>query len=73
MRSGAYLVRVKDDSSQWALSMVFEGQFVHYLIDKPTTTLTLWATYNTDMKRINGEWKIARHHLESRGTRIQAD
>ena len=48
-------------------------QALHYLIDKPTTTLTLWATYNTDMKRINGEWKIARHHLESRGTRIQAD
>ena len=48
-------------------------QALHYLIDKPTTTLTLWATYNTDMKRINGEWKIARHHLESRGTRIQVD
>ncbi len=48
-------------------------QALHYLIDKPTTTLTLWATYNTDMKRVNGEWKIARHRLESRGTRIQAD
>ena len=47
-------------------------QALHYLIDKPDTTLTLWATYNTDMKRVGGEWKIARHHLESRGTRIQA-
>ncbi len=48
-------------------------QALHYLINEPTKTLTLWATYNTDMKRVNGEWKIARHHLESRGTRIQAD
>ena len=47
-------------------------QALHYLIEKPDTTLTLWATYNTDMKRVGGEWKIARHHLESRGTRIQA-
>ena len=47
-------------------------QALHYLKDEPTKTLTLWATYNTDMKRINGEWKIARHELEARGTRIQA-
>jgi ketosteroid isomerase-like protein len=45
----------------------------HYLIDAPDTTLTLWATYVTDMKRINGEWKIVRHELVSRGTRIEKD
>ena len=48
-------------------------QALHYLAAEPNKTLTLWATYNTNMKRIGGEWKIARHHLESRGTRIQAD
>ena len=48
-------------------------QALHYLAAEPNKTLTLWATYNTDMKRIGGEWKIARHHLESRGTRIQAN
>jgi uncharacterized protein (TIGR02246 family) len=48
-------------------------QAMHYMKAEPNKTLTLWATYNTDMKRVNGEWKIARHHLESRGTRIQAD
>ncbi len=48
-------------------------QALHYLKTEPNKTLTLWATYNTDMKRIGGEWKIARHHLEARGTRIQAD
>ena len=49
-------------------------QALHYLKDAPNNrTLTLWATYNTDMKRIDGEWKIARHELERRGTRIQED
>ena len=45
----------------------------HYMKDAPKRTLTLWATYNTDMKRIDGEWKIVRHELEPRGTRIQED
>lgn len=31
----------------------------------------LWATYNTTMHRINGEWKIQRHELQVRGTSIQ--
>jgi len=46
-------------------------QALHFFKDQPEKTLTLWATYNTDMKRVNGEWKIARHELESRGRRIQ--
>lgn len=45
----------------------------HYLINDETTTLTLWATYETDMQRINGEWKIKRHRLVPRGTRVQSD
>jgi ketosteroid isomerase-like protein len=45
----------------------------HYMADAPDTTLTLWATYNTDMKKIGGEWKIVRHELESRGTRVWKD
>lgn len=48
-------------------------QALHFLKAEPNKTLTLWATYNTDMKRIAGEWRITRHHLEPRGTRIQAD
>jgi len=48
-------------------------QALHYMKAEPNKTLTLWATYNTDMKRVGGEWKIARHQLEPRGTRIQAD
>ena len=47
-------------------------QALHYLKDSPTTTLTLWATYVTDMQRIDGRWKIKRHELISRGTRTQS-
>lgn len=48
-------------------------QALHYMKDAPDTTLTLWATYETRMRRINGQWKIARHRLVSRGTRVQSD
>ena len=48
-------------------------QALHYLVDDPKTTLTLWATYNTEMRRINGQWKISKHRLASRGTRVQSD
>ncbi|MFK7914294.1 MAG: nuclear transport factor 2 family protein [Pseudomonadales bacterium] len=48
-------------------------QALHYMSDKPDTTLTLWATYETEMTRINGEWKISRHRLTARGTRVQSD
>jgi ketosteroid isomerase-like protein len=45
----------------------------HYMKDAESTTLTLWATYETNMQRIDGEWKITRHRLVSRGTRVQSD
>ncbi len=48
-------------------------QALHYLKDQPDTTLTLWATYKSDMQRLDGVWKIVRHELVSRGTRIQSD
>ncbi|HEY5681451.1 MAG TPA: nuclear transport factor 2 family protein [Pseudomonadales bacterium] len=48
-------------------------QALHYLKGEESTTLTLWATYETDMRRIDGTWKIVRHRLVSRGTRIQSD
>ncbi len=46
-------------------------QALHYLKDREDTTLTLWATYKSDMRRIAGEWKITRHELVRRGTRVQ--
>ena len=47
-------------------------QALHYMADAPDTTLTLWATYRSDMRRVNGEWKIFRHRLVPRGTRLQS-
>jgi len=46
-------------------------QALHYLKEPEGQTLTLWATYETDMQRIDGQWKINRHRLVSRGTRQQ--
>ena len=45
-------------------------QALHYLKDQEGATLTLWATYVQKMRRIEGEWKIVRHELVSRGTKI---
>ncbi|MBO7007337.1 MAG: nuclear transport factor 2 family protein, partial [Pseudomonadales bacterium] len=42
-------------------------QAVHYPNGETEITLTLWATYKTDMRRVNGEWKISRHELLARG------
>ena len=46
-------------------------QALHYMANDPETTLILWATYITEMRRIDGTWKISRHELVRRGTRIQ--
>ncbi len=45
----------------------------HYVKDDPKTTVTLWATYRTDMVRAGSTWKICRHELVSRGLRRQTD
>jgi ketosteroid isomerase-like protein len=65
---GPQLASVNGDSAHCRTDV----QALHYLKDRPDTTLTLWATYETDMQRIGGEWKIKRHKLVSRGTRVQA-
>ena len=62
------LATVNGDTAQCRTDV----QALHYLKDKPGTTVTLWATYEQEMKRIGGEWKIARHRLVSRGSRVQA-
>lgn len=42
-------------------------QATHYPKGDKETTITLWATYKTDMRRVDGEWKISRHELVTRG------
>jgi hypothetical protein len=39
--------------------------------DESISGFTLWGTYQTDMARIDGRWKITRHELVSRGTRYE--
>ena len=45
-------------------------QALHYMLEPEGSILTLWATYLTKMRRIDGQWKIVRHELVSRGTKI---
>ena len=45
-------------------------QAMHYMKEPVGQTLTLWATYKSKMRRIDGTWKITRHELVSRGTKI---
>ena len=45
-------------------------QALHYLLDTEGATLTLWATYFTDMRRFGEDWKIVRHQLVARGTKL---
>ena len=46
-------------------------QALHYLKEPEGEILSLWATYETDMKRVDEGWKIVRHRLVSRGIRQQ--
>jgi ketosteroid isomerase-like protein len=45
-------------------------QALHYMKEQEGKILTLWATYETDMARTAEGWKITRHRLVPRGTRI---
>ena len=42
-------------------------QATHFLVDDGSR-FTLWATYLTDFKRVDGHWKICRHELKVAGT-----
>jgi ketosteroid isomerase-like protein len=44
-------------------------QATHFLADDPNKQVTLWASYKTDMRREQGQWKISRHELLVRGSR----
>ena len=46
-------------------------QALHYLKEPAGSTFTLWATYETDMQRIDGAWKINKHRLVARGTKSE--
>lgn len=64
---GPQLATVDGDSADCRTDV----QALHYLKDPKGATLTLWATYRTRMRRIDGDWKIARHELIRRGSRVE--
>ena len=66
---GPQLVTIQGDTA----STRTDVQALHYLKDKPGETLTLWAVYLTNYRRIDEEWRITRHELVKRGTRTQTD
>ena len=66
---GPQMVTIQGDTA----STRTDVQALHYLKDKPSETLTLWAVYLTNYRRIDEEWKITRHELVKRGTRTQTD
>ena len=54
---GPQLLYIEDDTAFTRTDV----QALHYLKDKPGETLTLWAVYLKNFRRIDGEWKITRH------------
>lgn len=61
---GPQLATIRGDEA----STRTDVQALHVLKDAPDTLFTLWATYKTDLRRIDGSWKIVRHELVSRAT-----
>ena len=47
-------------------------QALHYPKGDPNTTVTLWASYKTDMLKFACEWKICRHELVRRGFEVKS-
>ena len=64
---GPQLATVDGDEAQARTDV----QALHYLKEPEGGTLTLWATYKSNMRRIDGAWKIVRHELVSRGTKVE--
>jgi ketosteroid isomerase-like protein len=59
------LASIKGDTAKTQSNV----QATHFLADKPNQQIILWASYNTDMRREQGQWKICRHELIVRGSR----
>ena len=46
-------------------------QAFHCLLEPAGATLTLWATYLTDMRKQGADWHIVRHELVPRHTKVE--
>ena len=47
-------------------------QASHFPADPAGKTMTLWATYETDLVRTKDGWRIQRHDLVTRATKLDA-
>ncbi len=65
---GPQLAIITGDSAECRTDV----QATHFYKDDMTRTMTLWATYRTEMKRVGQGWKITSHRLERRGVRLQS-
>ncbi len=64
---GPMLATIDGDSAQTRTDV----QAWHSLKDQPEKTVTLWATYRTNMVRTDEGWKINRHELVTRGSKVE--
>jgi hypothetical protein len=64
---GPQLATVDGDSAHTRTDV----QAMHCLKEPAGRILMLWATYETDMARIDGKWKITRHRIAQRERKIQ--
>lgn len=46
-------------------------QALHFLKEAESKTFILWATYKTEMQRLQDDWKITHHTLHVTGTKTQ--
>ena len=46
-------------------------QAFHCMVEPADATLILWATYLSEMHKIDGVWKITRHELVRRHTKME--
>jgi len=61
---GPQLATIRGDEA----STRTDVQALHVMKAAPQTIFTLWATYKSDLRRIDGAWKIVRHELVSRAS-----
>ena len=63
---GNQVVQVNGDEATLQTSV----QATHFLVDRPGTALTLFATYYDKLIRKDGEWQIYDHRLVPVGTQV---
>lgn len=65
---GPPLITVEGDQARLRTDV----QALHVYKDKSeATTATLWATYETDARRVDGTWKICKHRLIVKNTKVE--